>query len=154
MGVVASPLAAQLYGGHVVLEGIEDDAQDETRYLVLAREARSATVAVKTSVVFALPNAPGALHKVLTPFARREVDLAKIESRPLRGRPWEYAFYLDFRGDLEGEAGEALKELQEMAVEVRVLGSYPEAKRNAGIGMAPVGEERTPGTEPEVAKGA
>jgi len=125
-GAIASRLAAEIYGGEVLLAGIEDDPQNFTRFLVLAKETDPGAPANKTSVVFTLPHVPGALHRAIGEFATRGVDLAKIESRPYRGRPWEYAFYLDVIGDPKGAAGEALRSLQAMAGEFRVLGSYPD----------------------------
>jgi prephenate dehydratase len=126
---IGSRLAARLYGGQVLLEDIEDDPQNYTRFLVLAREPGPIDTATKTSVVFTLKDVPGILHRALGAFALRGLDLAKIESRPLRGRPWEYAFYLDFRGDPRGAGAEALQELRGMAGEFRILGSYPDGLR-------------------------
>jgi prephenate dehydratase len=128
---IASRLAATLYGGQLLLEEIEDDPQNYTRFLLLAREPGPPEAASKTSLVFTLKNEPGVLHRALGAFALRGVDLAKIESRPLRGRPWEYAFYLDVLGDPREATRDALEELRSLASELRVLGSYPE-----GIGKA------------------
>ncbi len=125
-GAIASRLAAELHGGEVLLEGVEDDPQNFTRFLVLSREEGPIERANKTSVVFTLENLPGALYRALGFFALRGVDLAKIESRPLRGRPWEYAFYLDVLGDPCAAAGEALAELRNLSHEFRILGSYPD----------------------------
>jgi len=131
-GAIASRLAAETYGGRILLEGIEDDAQNYTRFLLLAREPASAPgPAAKTTAVFTLQNVPGALHRALGVFAGRGLDLAKIESRPLRGRPWEYVFYLDVLGDPAGELATALDELRSLSSEFRVLGSYPRRGESA-----------------------
>jgi prephenate dehydratase len=123
---IASRLAAETYGGEILLEEIEDDPQNYTRFLLLARDpGRPPGAGAKTTVVFTLQNVPGALHRALGAFAARGLDLAKIESRPLRGRPWEYVFYLDVLGDPAGELAGALEELRLLSGEFRVLGSYP-----------------------------
>ena len=123
---IASTLAAELYGGEVLLEGIEDDPQNYTRFLVLAQEPGPIDTANKTSVVFVLDNKPGALHSAMGFFATRGVDLCKLESRPLRGHAWEYSFYLDALGDPRGGMGEAVEELRGISREFRILGYYPE----------------------------
>jgi prephenate dehydratase len=123
---IASSLAASIYGGQILLEGIEDDPQNYTRFLILAREPGPIEKATKTSIVFILENVPGALYRALGAFATRGVDLSKIESRPLRGRPWEYEFHLDVMGVPGGAAGEAIEDLRKMSREFRVLGSYPD----------------------------
>jgi prephenate dehydratase len=126
---IASRLAATLYGGQVLLDGIEDDPQNYTRFLLLAREPGPVEVATKTSLVFTMHNVPGALYRALGAFASRDVDLSKIESRPLRGRPWEYQFYLDVLGDPRGTAGAAIEALRAMSDQLRILGSYPDGLR-------------------------
>jgi prephenate dehydratase len=132
---IAGRSAAAFYGAEVLAEGIEDNPQNYTRFLLLTRcgvaselPAPAQTERRKTSIVFRVANTPGALYKALAAFALRDVDLCKIESRPIEGRPWEYSFYLDFAGDQEDpRVDRAIAHLTEMAESIRVLGSYPSA---------------------------
>lgn len=125
---IGPALAASLYGGQILLESIEDDPENYTRFLLLSRDNGVMGTPTKTSIVFTLQNVPGALYKALGAFASRGADLAKIESRPLRGRPWEYSFYLDVLGDPSGAVAAAIEELRGVVHEVRILGSYPAAE--------------------------
>jgi prephenate dehydratase len=125
---IAGAQAASEYGGRVLARGIEDDKQNYTRFFLVRRARRVEKRAGKTSIAFALKNAPGALFKALSVFALRDIDLSKIESRPLRGRPWEYVFYVDYlRGD-DAASRRALAHLGEIAEFIKVLGIYPAAK--------------------------
>ena len=130
---VAGRRAAEIYGGEVLRAGLEDHAENYTRFVLLAPGPAPAEGADKLSLVLKLPHRPGALHHALEPFARRRIDLLKIESRPVRGQPWEYHFYLDLRAaPLDPEARAALAELRERAASVRVLGYYPSARAEEG----------------------
>jgi prephenate dehydratase len=125
---IAPKQAAQQYGARVLLAGIEDDRQNYTRFLLITKSRKVGRGANKTSIAFALKNVPGALFKALSVFALRDISLSKIESRPLRGHPWEYVFFVDMlRGDDEA-ACNALRHLEEVAELVKVLGIYPGAK--------------------------
>lgn len=123
---IASKLAADLYGADVVVEGLEDHAENYTRFLVVAREpaGREPARPNKTSLMVSLGNTPGSLYRALGVFADRGLNLTKIESRPLPGRPWEYLFYLDV---VDGGNGlvEALEALRAFTSSIRVLGTYP-----------------------------
>ena len=122
---IASRHAAAVYKGQILAAGIEDDKRNFTRFFLLRKGRRVLPRANKTSVAFAVKNQPGALHKALRVFADRDISLSKIESRPMRGRPWEYVFYADFlRGDDKPARG-ALLQLRAVADMVKVLGVYP-----------------------------
>jgi prephenate dehydratase len=148
---IAGRHAAREYSGSILQSGVEDDKRNFTRFFLIRRLERgnrskssgSRTAgkkkgstdyqrliprgANKTSIVFQVKNVPGALFKSLSVFALRDISLSKIESRPMRGRPWEYVFYVDFlRGDDE-PARNALRHLGEVAEFVKVLGIYPAA---------------------------
>jgi chorismate mutase/prephenate dehydratase len=126
---VASARAAELYGMKIIAREIEDNPHNFTRFFVLSKEDSPPTGNDKTSIVFSLKHKPGALYDCLREFAARKVNLTKLESRPTRHQPWEYNFYMDFSGHREeAEIAEALKALQEHAVFVKILGSYPRAR--------------------------
>jgi prephenate dehydratase len=127
---IASRIAAEVYRARVLLTHVEDHRQNYTRFLLLSKTAGVSRKANKVSIVFSTRNAPGALYKCLSVFALRDIDLTKMESRPLRGRPWEYLFYLDFVGNVREErCRNALAHLGEVTNFLRVLGCYEGAKR-------------------------
>jgi len=131
LAAIASAAAADFYGAEILVKSIEDDRQNYTRFFLLRRQAgkvRAKDVKLKTSIVFTTPNKPGALFRCMSAFALRDVSLTKIESRPLKGRPWEYLFYLDFLGSPEEtNCRNAMSHLREMAEMMAVLGCYPQA---------------------------
>jgi len=131
---IASAEAAGIYGGHIVSQSVEDHARNYTRFLLLTPQDRAGKPPIethettrrwKTSVVFRVPNKPGSLYRALGAFAMFDLDLAKVESRPIEGRPWEYAFYVDIIGrDSDPDLTRALDNLRHMSEMVKVLGSY------------------------------
>ncbi len=138
---IASARAAEVFGLHVLRTGIQDFADNITRFLVVGRPdgaQADTTTANKTTVVFSLPNEPGALFKALSVFALRGIDLSKLESRPIQGRPWEYLFYVDLRvGAHDVACSRALAHLGEFAPMLRVLGSYPSSLSRRSAAPAP-----------------
>jgi prephenate dehydratase len=115
----------------ILKEGIESDPQNYTRFIVISRDGRDpgkGGKVDKVSVVYATENKPGALFRTLEVFARRGVNLCRLESRPIPGKPFEYLFYVDLTGDVHDKSvAGALKELREHITFVKVLGSYPSA---------------------------
>ena len=131
---VASEVASEIYGARILRRSIESDRQNFTRFFLLRTPAYAKRHPVrangktqwKTSLVFSTRNIPGALFRALSAFALRDLNLTKIESRPLRGKPWEYLFYVDFLGRATDPAAvNALNHLREIADFLRVLGCYP-----------------------------
>jgi len=130
-GAIAGRRAAGIYGGAILREHLEDNRENYTRFLLLSDSAASFDDADKLSLVFQLDHRPRALYNALEPFARRNLNLMKIESRPVHGRPWQYRFYLDLQASRrDPEVAAALRELESLVVELRILGSYVSAPRS------------------------
>ena len=126
---IASTEAGRVYGLKALKVGIESDHRNFTRFLVLSRKNIVPIGQAKTSIIFSMKNIPGALFKALSVFALRDINLYKIESRPIIGRPWQYLFYLDFQGNLNEDAcSNALDHLSEITSYLKILGSYPVGK--------------------------
>jgi prephenate dehydratase len=127
---IAGKRAADIYNGTIIREHLEDHRENYTRFLLLTPIPLIEPKADKLSLVVKLGHNPGALFYALEPFAKRNINLLKIESRPVQGRPWQYHFYLDLQTSTEDEkTHSALEELKERTDEVRVLGCYPSAQK-------------------------
>lgn len=130
LAAIASTRAAQVYGLKILDKNFEDNLSNYTRFLGLSKTPLLVDYPdegiYKTSIVFSLKNKPGVLFKAMSVFALRDIDLTKIESRPIQGKPWEYMFYIDFAGHHQStNCARALDHLGELAAFIRVLGSYP-----------------------------
>jgi prephenate dehydratase len=126
---IASKRAATVYGAVILREHLEDHSENFTRFLLLASSAEVAENADKLSLVLHLAHKPGSLCSALSAFSKRNLNLLKIESRPIPGTPWSYCFYLDLQASLKDpETRAALEELTHFTDSVKVLGCYPQAK--------------------------
>ncbi len=127
---IASEISAEIYGGSILKKNIEDNSGNFTRFFLLSKQIQltdqiQIVDSWKTSLVFSMPNVPGALFKAMACFALRDLNLTKIESRPIRDKPWEYLFYLDVSGCIESpNVNKAVLHLQELTSFLQVLGSY------------------------------
>jgi chorismate mutase / prephenate dehydratase len=132
LGAIASRAAAEAYGLRVISENIQDIAQNTTRFLVLGTRAVPKSGRDKTTILFAVPDKVGALNTALSLFSKSKINISKIESRPLRGRSWEYLFFVDLEGHREdARVKRALTALKNRTLFLKVLGSYPEARSAA-----------------------
>lgn len=126
---IASEYAATIYDLQVVEGRIEDHLNNFTRFLVIGKKTPERCGEDKTSIMFSIKDAPGALYRMLKPFAEKGINLTKIESRPQKQKAWEYVFFLDLDGHIsDPKVKDALKELEEQCIFMKVLGSYPKGK--------------------------
>lgn len=126
---IASQRAAEIYDMKILKKGIEDYGRNFTRFLVISKAEGRKQPNSKTSVMFSVPHTPGSLYAVLEVFARHKINLAKIESRPTRQRPWEYYFFVDIEGHYKDPAiASAFAEVAGKTLFLKVLGSYPKSK--------------------------
>jgi chorismate mutase/prephenate dehydratase len=124
---IASSLAAQLYGLKVVESRIEDYLSNYTRFLVIGLHTNPRTGKDKTSILFSISHAPGSLYQALKPFSEKGINLTKIESRPMKGKPWEYIFFVDIEGHAaDAPIREVMAELEKSALFLKLVGSYPQ----------------------------
>jgi prephenate dehydratase len=130
VGAIASTLAASMYGMEILASGIETNKLNFTRFLVLAHEldARPVQGADKVSIHFSADHTVGFLHKILAVLAAYNINLTKIQSAPIIGRPWEYRFYVDFVAEGKVGFGQAIEAIRPLTHELRVMGAYKQGK--------------------------
>ena len=129
---IASKRAAQIYNLIILAPDIETNANNYTKFIIIAKKPAKRAGANKTSLVFSTKNTPGALYGILGAFANRNINLTKLESRPGKEKPWEYVFYVDFEGHMDDEiCKDALEEIKDKTSFLKILGSYPRAEINS-----------------------
>ena len=126
---IASRKAAEIYNVPIIKEGIEDNPNNYTRFLILANKKKEKTSKDKTSIIFAIKHIPGALYNILEKFNANRINLTKIESRPTKSTPWEYNFYVDFEGHQDdSNILDTLEKIRPNTTFLKILGSYPRAE--------------------------
>ena len=129
VAAIASEAAGNLYGLQVAKNKIEDHPNNFTRFLVVGRTMPKPTGKDKTSIMFSVKDEPGILYRMLQPFSGRQINLSKIESRPMKRKAWEYIFFLDMEGHVEDATiAEALEDLKQYCQFIKVLGSFPRGR--------------------------
>jgi len=128
---IASKDASEIYNMPVILEGIANNLNNYTRFLVLAKSNKEETGKDKTSIIFSIKHEPGSLHRIIENFHNYNVNLTKIESRPTKTNTWEYNFYVDFEGHaMDPRITKMLEKINHETLFMKILGSYPSAKLN------------------------
>ena len=126
---IASRKAAEIYKVPIIKEGIEDNPNNYTRFLIFANNKKEITSKDKTSIIFAIKHIPGALYNILEKFNANKINLTKIESRPTKNTPWEYNFYVDFEGHQNDKSiQDTIEKIRPNTTFLKILGSYPRAE--------------------------
>ena len=129
LSCIASKIAAEIYKVPVIKEGIEDNTNNYTRFLLLGNKKPEKTTSDKTSIIFSIKHVPGSLYSILEKFNANKINLTKIESRPTKSTLWEYNFYVDFEGNQDDPSIlDMLEKIKQNTLFLKVLGSYPRAE--------------------------
>ena len=129
LAAISSSMAKEVYGLQSVAANIEDQIINITRFLVIGKNGVPPSGDDKTSLVFSVQDKPGVLHRMLQPFARSRINLSKIESRPIKNKPWQYLFFLDLRGHRQqATVKRAIAGLEKNCSFLKVMGSYPSGR--------------------------
>ncbi len=122
---IGSTMAAKIFNMNIIEESIEDNPRNYTRFAIIAKEIKGHKNVNKTSIIFSTGNKPGALFEVMKVFSEYQINLVKLESRPMLGKPWEYMFYADLEADIENpKLAPVMEKLQEKSENLRILGRY------------------------------